>query len=265
MRNSFSPRIQLDNEGESGLGGGSDLGASAGGGEGAAPVNDFVPRKDFEGVSQKLSGYERELAELKQWRQQQSQSSQSQAAPAEPKKPNVKDYDFSNDPTAIDRYNDDLFDYKFHAREKSNAEKQKPQLEAQKRQESLNRANTNFNTLANDYEKENPGFRAKVATQGLPRTYDEVLPLILRSKESPAIVDHFYEHPEALAELNSVASQEGVEAAAEYLGELRATLKNQKTVLNGNLGAASLRPPRANLKGSVGGNSALTPEQIMKF
>ncbi len=261
MRNSFSPRLQLDNEGDSGLGGHTDV---SGLGETSQPSNDYVPRKDFEGVTGKLTEYERKISDLERRFSSQSQTQQAQTTEG-PKKPVLKDFDFTNDPTAIDRYNDALFDWKLDAYEKTKAEKQKPQLEAQRKTESLNRAQTNFNTLAVDYEKENPGFRAKVATQGLPRTYDEVLPLILRSKESPAIVNHFFDHPEALAELNSVASQEGVEAAAEYIGELRATLRNQKTVLNGNMGAASVRPPRGNLKGSVGGNAALTPEQIMKF
>lgn len=268
MRNSFSPRIQLDSEGDSGLGGynGSE---GAVGGESGTPSNDFVPRKDFETVNGKLSTYERELSDLKQWRQQQSQasqqSSQSRQEPEPPKKPNVRDFDFTKDPEAIDRYNDQLFAWKMDSYEKSKAEKERPQIEAQKRTETLQKTQQNFNSLSNEFEKENPGFKAKVATQGYPRTYDEVLPMILGSKQGPELVNHFYDHPEALSELNSIAIQEGVTAAAEYIGELRATLKNQKTVLNGNMDAASVRPPRGSLKGSVGGNGTLTADQIMKF
>lgn len=266
MRNSFSPRLQLDNEGDSNLGGYSDVSGIETGGEGAKPNNDFVPRKDFEGLNQKYGETERQLRELNQWKQEQSRSQQnSRSEPESPKKPNPKDFDFQKDPEALDRYNDQLFAWKMDAYEKSRAEKERPKIEAQRRTESLNRSVSNFTNLANEFEKENPGFKSKVATQGYPRTYDEVLPMILGSKQAAEVVNHFYQHPEALAELNSVAGQGGETAAAEYLGELRATLKHQKTIRSGNMDAAGVRPIRGNLKGSVGGNAALTPEQIMKF
>lgn len=266
---SFLPRLNLDPGSEGAGGGGSGEGAGAGG-EGAGSPS-YVPKADFDRVSGEFTSFKtqqdqryRELERRFSTQGNQQQQPQSK----EPSKPKITDYDFlKGGQEAIDKYNDDLFDWKLHNYEKSKSEREKPEMEKRQQAEYASNVRSQHEARSREYEKENPGFAQRFASANI-ETYDALHPLILSSDMSPAVVDYFISHPESVQELNSVAMQAGNNwhtAAARYLGRLENKIEYEKELQSNNRRSAEVRPPRTNLKGGNGGSRTPSSEEIMKW
>lgn len=267
--NSFLPRLHLDPGSEGGGNGGISEGAGGEGAGGDSPS--YVPKADFDRISGEFTSFktqqDQRYRELER-RFQSGNGQQQQLQAKEPSKPKITDYDFiKGGQEAIDKYNDDLFDWKLHNYEKAKSEREKPEMEKLQQAEYSQQVRGQHEARVREYEKENPGFAQRFASANI-EAYEGLQPLILSSDMSPALIDDFISHPERVQELNSVAMQAGNNwqaAAARYLGRLENRIESEKSLLNSNKQAGNIRPPRTNLKSGNGGSRQPSAEDIMKW
>lgn len=208
-------------------------------GEAAAPQ--YVAKADFDSFANEIrQGFSRFS------RQPEPAKADGNEKKGERERPDPSKYDFKNDPKALQRYEDDLDEYRYETRKK------REQEESQKneRETSLKKNEQGHRQRLADYRKENPDFDADAKKAGNILVLDDVKRAIFGSKNSAAVQHYLFKNPGAAEELNLMAESEGLESVRERIGEYAYAMRQQKDKNESTERAAAVRPPRQSFRGS---------------
>ena len=250
--------------GESGSGGSGDISPS------------YVPKGDFDRVSNEFQSYKQQQEQ--RWQQFESRLPKQEAkaeAQTGTRNPydNMSDYKFHNangtpNEKELQRFHRDVFRYENDTYSKEKAEKERPEIEQRQQQEYTQRVVGEHNRRMTEYEKENPGSIAKFE-QSPFQTYTGLHPLILESDKSPELISYMIDHPETQHELNSIAMQAGDNwkaAATRYLGRIESKIENQSQVIKQRENAYRAEPTvGAFPRSSVPKKQKLSPKELKEL
>lgn len=224
-------------------------------GEGAAAGSEgapqYVDRQTFDSFRQELS---QQFARLtpQERREERNESRESKA----PTRPSLKDFDFKNDATAWDRYNDALSDFNYSRWE----EKQTSANAERETQATIQRNEQNHFQREKEYAEKHPEFAVEKKAAGPIMVAEEVKRSIFRSPASPEILHYMIQNPGTDAELNQILKTEGKEALLERLGEIKASMKRDSNQADSNRRAGGTKLPNQRFSG----NSATTKPKMSK-
>jgi len=231
----------------------------AAGGEGAAAAAggqaqpEYLSKSDFESFRSEITGHLQRLTP-KQQEERREAAGESKGK----ERPNPKDYDFKNDPTALQRYEDDADEWRYQQRKA----KEKEESTRAEREAAKQKNESGHRTRVAEYRKENPSYDQDAKNAGNIMVLDEVKHAIFGSKNSAAVQHYLFKNKDAAEELNLLMQTDGIEAVREQIGEYAASMRHQREQSTSAARAASIRPPRQNLRGgSASGERKLSIEE----
>jgi hypothetical protein len=222
----------------------------------ASAAPEYLSKADFESKWSELQGTLQKLTPAQREAREDAKDAKNGKAEGV-KRPSPKDFDFEKDPTALERYEDAMDEYRYQTRKAKEAEEGKVKSEEERREKTFN----GHKARVAEYRKENPTFDADAKKANL-MSEPEATNSIVAHKESPAIIHHMAKNPALMDELNQLALTGDTAGLHQRVGEIAAEIRAERKTLEANTAAAADKPPRQNFtKGSAGAKRELTMEE----